>query len=75
MSSKGNCWDNVVAESFFKTLKVKLIYQNRYKIKTNAKLSKFKYIETWYNRKRIHKHFNNITIEEFYKLINKKNAA
>lgn len=30
MSRKGNCWDNVVAESFFKTLKVELIYQNRY---------------------------------------------
>jgi putative transposase len=30
MSRKGNCWDNAVAESFFKTLKVELVYQNRY---------------------------------------------
>jgi len=27
MSRKGNCWDNAVAESFFKTLKNDLVYQ------------------------------------------------
>ena len=26
MSRKGNCWDNVVAESFFKTLKAECVY-------------------------------------------------
>ena len=26
MSRKGNCWDNAVAESFFKSLKAELIY-------------------------------------------------
>lgn len=26
MSGKGNCWDNAVAESFFKTLKSEIIY-------------------------------------------------
>lgn len=76
MSRKGNCWDNAVAESFFKTLKVELIYQNRYDIKSAAKLSIFEYIETWYNRKRRHKYLNNLTIEEYHKLINhSKNAA
>jgi transposase InsO family protein len=33
MSRKGNCWDNAVAESFFKTLKVELIYHNKYQTK------------------------------------------
>ncbi|MBT4382301.1 MAG: DDE-type integrase/transposase/recombinase, partial [Candidatus Marinimicrobia bacterium] len=27
---KGNCYDNAMAESFFKTLKTELIYQNKY---------------------------------------------
>ena len=27
MSVKGNCWDNAVMESFYRTLKVELIYQ------------------------------------------------
>ncbi len=29
MSRKGNCWDNAVAESFFKTLKAKYVYQHK----------------------------------------------
>lgn len=41
MSRKGNCWDNAVAESFFKTLKVELIYQNRYQTRQEAELSIF----------------------------------
>ena len=34
MSGKGNCYDNAMAESFFKTLKTELIYQNKYQNKT-----------------------------------------
>ncbi len=30
MSRKGNCWDNAVTESFFKSLKVKWIYKHKY---------------------------------------------
>jgi len=29
MSRKGNCWDNAVAESFFKSIKCELIYGNK----------------------------------------------
>lgn len=36
MSRKGNCWDNAVAESFFKTLKVELIYQKSIPNKTRS---------------------------------------
>lgn len=78
MSRKGNCWDNAVAESFFKTLKVELIYHNDYKTKQEAALSIFEYIETWYNKNRRHKNLNNLTILEYHKLINNnnlKNAA
>lgn len=77
MSRKGNCWDNAVAESFFKTLKVELIYHNDYKTKQEAALSIFEYIETWYNKKRRHKNLNNLTISEYNKSINNnlKNAA
>ncbi|MDG1399068.1 MAG: integrase core domain-containing protein [Polaribacter sp.] len=31
MSRKGNCWDNAVAESFFKTIKCELIYRKSFK--------------------------------------------
>lgn len=39
MSGKGNCYDNAVAESFFKTVKSELIYQNVQVRKTSLLLS------------------------------------
>lgn len=54
MSRSGDCWDNSVAESFFKTLKYELIYKQRYKTRELAKQSIFHYIETYYNRIRRH---------------------
>jgi len=46
MSRKGDCWDNAVAESFFKTLKVEHVYHHSYKTFKEAQLSVFEYIET-----------------------------
>ncbi|MFN4197708.1 MAG: IS3 family transposase, partial [Flavobacterium sp.] len=65
MSRKGNCWDNAVAESFFKSLKTELIYGNRLRTKQQMRLEIFEYIEIWYNKKRRHGALNYKTIEEF----------
>ena len=54
MSRKGNCWDNAVAESFFKTLKTELVYVKKFKNQAVAKTELFEYIEIWYNRQRLH---------------------
>ena len=54
MSNKGNCWDNAVAESFFHTIKVELIYQHKFKTREQAKRAIFEYIEVFYNRIRMH---------------------
>lgn len=54
MSRPGNPWDNAVAESFFKTLKRELINDRRYKSKDEARQEVFKYIELYYNRRRLH---------------------
>ena len=54
MSRKGNCWDNAVAESFFKTMKTELIYHRKFATRHEARLAIFEYIEGWYNRKRRH---------------------
>ena len=54
MSQKGDCWDNAVAESFFKTLKVEHIYHKNFKTFKEAEISIFEYIEAWYNVNRIH---------------------
>ena len=54
MSRKGNCWDNSVVESFFHTLKVELVYTERYETREEAKASIFNYVETYYNSVRRH---------------------
>ena len=53
-SRKGNPYDNACIESFHSTLKKEEIYLNEYNSFYDAKLAIFKYIESWYNRKRIH---------------------
>lgn len=76
MSRKGNCWDNAVAESFFKTLKVELIYHQEYVTIQQAKLAVFEYIEVWYNRKRLHSSLGyNTPIEIELKFNQLKNVA
>ena len=75
MSRKGNCWDNAVAESFFKTIKTELVYRNRYEDKNQAAISIFEWIETWYNRNRRHSALGNLTIVEFELLTQLKNVA
>ncbi len=65
MSRKGDCWDNAVAESFFGTLKQELVYHERYRTRTEARLSVFQYIEGWYNRRRRHSALGGISPIKF----------
>lgn len=65
MSRKGNCCDNALSESFFKTLKVELMYQNHYYNKQEAELSISEYINKYYNIRRTHSHLGNHTISEY----------
>lgn len=54
MSAKGNCYDNAVAESFFKTLKYELISDYVISHKTELDKLLFRKIEVEYNRYREH---------------------
>jgi len=53
MSRKGNCWDNAVAESFFKTIKHEWLYRFKFTSFTQLFNSIEDYIN-WYNTKRLH---------------------
>ena len=53
MSRKGNCWDNAIAESFFKTIKYEWLLRFKYKNYNELYQSIEEYI-TWYNTKRLH---------------------
>jgi transposase InsO family protein len=54
MSRKGNCYDNAFIESFFSTLKYELVYHQRFASFAQARTAIFDYIETFYNRIRLH---------------------
>ena len=54
MSRKGNCWDNAVAESFFATLKTELIHTRRWPSRNELRSAVFEYVESFYNRRRLH---------------------
>jgi transposase InsO family protein len=54
MSRKGNCYDNAVVESFFKTLKAEIQKEDRSKTREETRSRIFEYIEVFYNRKRLH---------------------
>lgn len=76
MSRKGNCWDNAVAESFFKSLKTELVYGNLLTSASKMEKMVFQYIELWYNKIRRHSFLDYKTIEEFNKKSDKyKNVA
>jgi putative transposase len=54
MSRKGNCWDNAVAESFFATLKAELVHSRRWTTRNELRSAVFEYVESFYNRRRLH---------------------
>lgn len=72
MSRKGNCWDNAIAESFFKTLKTEMVYHTRFETRAQARLEIFDYIEIWYNRKRRHSAIDYLTLVQVEPMIAKK---
>ena len=54
MGSRGDAYDNAMAESFFATLEVECLAKHRFATHTEARLTVFRYIEGWYNPHRRH---------------------
>ena len=65
MSRTGNCYDNAVAESFFKTIKVELARKQKFNTINEARAAIFEYIEIFYNRKRLHSTLGYVSPVEF----------
>jgi putative transposase len=55
MGSVGDSFDNALAENFFSTLKVELVYRTSFRTREEAELALFRYIDGWYNPTRIQK--------------------
>ena len=73
MSRKGDCWDNAMAESFFKTLKVEL--GSRFESRDEARRELFDYIEGFYNTWRLHSGIGYLSPAEFERQTARQEAA
>ena len=65
MGSKGDCFDNAVAGSFFATLKKKeLIHRRSWPSKAELRSEVFEYIEVFFNRRRRHSTLGHLSPEQ-----------
>src|SRR4029078_7726138 len=67
MGSKGDCFDNAVAESFFATLKKELVHRRSWPNRHELTSELFEYIEAFYNRVRRHSTLGMLAPLEFEK--------
>jgi len=63
--NNGSCYDNAATESFFHSLKTELVYLEKFNTKKEAKRAIFEYIESFYNRKRLHSTLGYKSPDEF----------
>jgi transposase InsO family protein len=54
MGATGICFDNAAAEAFFATLKRELVHQRRFATRAEARRQIIRWIEGWYNARRLH---------------------
>jgi putative transposase len=68
MSGKGNCFDNAVVESFFKTLKSELVWRTVFQTRAEAKAAIGRYIDGFYNPVRRHSTLDYVSPAQFERL-------
>jgi putative transposase len=68
MSGKGNCYDNAMVESFFKTLKTELVWRTRYNTRSEAVSAIASYIDGFYNPSRRHSALGYLSPVQFERL-------
>lgn len=54
MGSRGDCFDNAMAESFFATLECELLDKEKFQTRDEARAKVFDFIEAYYNTQRRH---------------------
>ncbi|MDP6747547.1 MAG: integrase core domain-containing protein [Candidatus Poribacteria bacterium] len=74
MSRKGDCWYNLVVESFCHTLKTKCTHEERYLTREEARADVIGYIEMFYNSHRLHSTLGDVSPNDFENEIRKNTA-
>ena len=65
MSRKGNCYDNAYIESFWSSLKYETVYHRKFATRAEARSAIFDYIESFYNRTRLHSSLGYVSPVQF----------
>jgi transposase InsO family protein len=65
MSRPGNCYDNAFIESFWSSLKYETVYHRRFATRAEARSAIFDYIESFYNRTRLHSSLGYVSPVQF----------
>jgi putative transposase len=75
MSRRGNCYDNAFIESFWSTLKYEVVYHQRFTTYAAARTAIFDYVETFYNRTRLHSSLAYLSPIKFESQLNQMTLA
>jgi transposase InsO family protein len=67
MSGKGNCYDNAMVETFFKTLKSELVWRTVFQTRAEATEALARYIDGFYNPRRRHSALGFVSPAQFEK--------
>jgi putative transposase len=68
MSGKGNCYDNSVVETFFKTLRSEMVWRTVFQTRAEAKEAIGRYIDGFYNPVRRHSTLDFVSPAQFERL-------
>ena len=65
LGSRGDAYDNAVAETFFATLKKELVNRHSWPSRLELQSAVFEYIEAFYNRRRRHSTLGMVSPAEY----------
>lgn len=68
MSGKGNCYDNAMVETFFKTLKTEMVWRTIFQTRLQAKNAIAQYIDGFYNPIRRHSALDYLSPAQFERM-------
>jgi transposase InsO family protein len=75
MGSVGDSFDNALAENFFSSLKVERIYRTTYRTREEAELDLVRWIDGWYNPRRIQRELGWLSPDEYEEAYYRRQAS
>jgi putative transposase len=75
MGSVGDSYDNALAENFFSSLKVERVYRTSYRTREEAELDLVRWIDGWYNPRRIQRELGWLSPDEYEEAYYRRQAS